>query len=454
MAIDVSFRDGYSTSAQDLSRFNKNFIINSGVANDGLKVSQSVVPAMSVLVTAGTSYFYGTGTTADTMFEFYSDSTETVTIPTAAAQARIDIVCCKVDASTGASSFVVVSGTPSGSPVVPVTPASHYKLAEVAVGASVTTITNANITDTRRSVFVAPTGARNQGLINGYIRATVASNNLTVAISTSPTSLVAPTATNPVGIWIGNNLRWITSSLSIAANAGTNWFNSGGAELATREIDYFVYAGYNATDGITLGYARIPYAKLYSDFNTTTTNEKYARISTITNAAAGDNYVNIGRFAATLSATASFNWSVPTFDNANLIQEPVYETRWLLATLAPQGDGGSLGAFAQDTISHRYKIRYDNCFVQATARVTNKGSWTGAVRMRLPMSCKSASFSDLYMQSGWTPNNGNPVTATRGGAKIDSSIYANWVSNIFNANLAWSAVVNSDSYWFNGEYEI
>jgi len=329
MAIDVSFRDGYSTSAQDLSRFNKNFLINEGVANDGLKVSQSTVPAMSVQVTAGTSYFYGTGTTADTMFEFYSDSTETVTIPTASAQARIDIVCCKVDASTGVASLVVVSGTPSGSPAVPATPASHYKLAEIAVGAGVTTITNANITDTRRTMFMVPTGARNQGLINGYIIPSVASNNLTLAISTSPTSVVAPTATNPVFVWIGGVLRPITSALSITRNAGTNWFNSGSAELATQEIDYFVYMGYNATDGVTLGFSRIPYARLYSDFNTTTTNEKHCAISTITNAAAGDNYVNVGRFAATLSASASHNWSVPTFTNANLIQEPIYETRWL-----------------------------------------------------------------------------------------------------------------------------
>jgi len=329
MAIDVSFRDGYSTSAQDLSRFNKNFLINEGVANDGLKVSQSTVPAMSVQVIAGTSYFYGTGTTADTMFEFYSDSTETVTIPTASAQARIDIVCCKVDASTGVASLVVVSGTPSGSPAVPATPASHYKLANVAVGAGVTTITDANITDTRRTMSFVPTSARNQGLINGYIIPSVSSNNLTVAISTSPTSVVAPTATNPVFVWIGGVLRPITSALSITRNAGTNWFNSGSAELATQEIDYFVYMGYNATDGVTLGFSRIPYARLYSDFNTTTTNEKHCAISTITNAAAGDNYIVVGRFAATLSASASFNWTVPTFTNANLIQEPIYETRWL-----------------------------------------------------------------------------------------------------------------------------
>jgi hypothetical protein len=337
MAIDVSYRDTFTTSAEDLARTNRNFIINEGVAFDGLKVTQSLTPAMTVAVATGTGYFYGSGTNANVMYEFYSDASETVTIGTAGVQARIDIICLKVDASTGVASIVAVAGTPSGSPAVPATPASHYKLAEVAVGISVTTITNANITDTRRSVFVAPTGARNQGLINGYIRATVASNNLTVAISTSPTSLVAPTATNPVGIWIGNQLRWITSSLSIAANAGTNWFNSGSAELATREIDYFAYIGYNATDGITLGYARIPYAKLYSDFSVTTTNEKYARISTITNAASGDNYVNIGRFAATLSAGAGHTWTVPAFTNANLIQEPIYETRYLIAVPTTTG---------------------------------------------------------------------------------------------------------------------
>jgi len=357
MAIDVSYRDTFTTSAEDLARTNRNFIINEGVAFDGLKVTQSLTPAMTVAVATGTGYFYGSGTNANVMYEFYSDASETVTIGTAGVQARIDIICLKVDASTGVASIVAVAGTPSGSPAVPATPASHYKLAEIAVGISVTTITNANITDRRRSVFVAPTGARNQGLINGKIVPTVASNNLTVAIKTLADT--DPSATNPVGIWIGNNLRWITSSLSIAANAGTNWFNSGSSELATREIDYFAYIGYNATDGITLGFARIPYAKLYSDFNTTTTNERYARISTITNAAAGDNYINIGRFAATLSASASFNWSVPAFTNANLIQEPIYETRWLDWTPV-YSSSGAMTYTSVTLVAAKYQIQNRN----------------------------------------------------------------------------------------------
>jgi hypothetical protein len=152
MAIDVSYRDTFTTSAEDLSRTNKNFIINEGVAFDGLKVTQSLTPAMTVAVATGTGYFYGSGTNANVMYEFYSDASETVTIGTAGVQARIDIICLKVDASTGVASIVAVAGTPSGSPAVPATPASHYKLAEIAVGISVTTITDANITDTRAIV--------------------------------------------------------------------------------------------------------------------------------------------------------------------------------------------------------------------------------------------------------------------------------------------------------------
>lgn len=393
MAIDVSYRDTFTTSAEDLARTNRNFIINEGVAFDGLKVTQSLTPAMTVAVATGTGYFYGSGTNANVMYEFYSDANETVTIGTAGVQARIDIICLKVDASTGVASIVAVAGTPSGSPAVPATPASHYKLAEVAVGISVTTITNANITDRRRSVFVAPTGARNQGLINGKIVPTVASNNLTVAIKTLQDT--DPSVTNPVGIWIGNNLRWITGALSIAANAATNWFNSGSSELATREIDYFVYCGFNATDGITLGYARIPYAKLYSDFNTTTTNERYARISTITNAAAGDNYVNIGRFAATLSAGAGHTWTVPAFTNANLIQEPIYETRKLTYTPVGSG-GGSLTFTINTTFRATYKITQNQIFTDVALSGTTGGVTNADLRISNPITNNNDSFASGY----------------------------------------------------------
>lgn len=180
----------------------------------------------------------------------------------------------------------------------------------------------------KKSDAIIAAGGFNQGFMtNGKIVPSVASNNLTVALKTLAGT--DPSPTDKVTIRIGNVVRDITSALSVTKNAGTNWFNSGAAILATKEVDYFVYIGYNATDGVVLGFSRIPYANLYSDFSATTTNEKYAAISTITNAAAGNDYVNIGRFAATLSAGAGYTWTVPTFTGINLIQRPIYETRWL-----------------------------------------------------------------------------------------------------------------------------
>ena len=104
-------------------------------------------------------------------------------------------------------------------------------------------------------------------LLNGKIVPSVSSNNLTVAIKGMDGN--DPSATNPVYVRIGDAIRSITSDLSVTANAGTNWFNAGSSELATYEIDYFVYLGYNATDGVVIGFARIPYATAYSQFSTT-----------------------------------------------------------------------------------------------------------------------------------------------------------------------------------------
>jgi hypothetical protein len=137
-------------------------------------------------------------------------------------------------------------------------------------------------------------------MLNGKIVPSVASNNLTVALKGLDGN--DPSATNPIYVRIGDTVHSITSALSVTKNAGTNWFNAGSAELATKEIDYFVYLGYNATDGVVIGFSRIPYVTDYSQFSATSNNEKYCAISTITNAASGDDYTVVGRFAATLSA--------------------------------------------------------------------------------------------------------------------------------------------------------
>jgi len=346
MAIDVSYRDTYTTSAEDLSRTNKNFIVNEGVAFDGMKVSQSGTPGMSVVVASGTGYFYGSGSNANVMYEFYSDATETVTIGASGVSARIDIICLKVDASTGVASIVAVAGTPSGSPTVPATPASHYKLAEVAVGAGVTTITNANITDTRRSVFIMPTGARNQGLLNGKIVPSVASNNLTVAIKTLTDT--DPSATNPVGIWIGNTLRWITSALSITANGGTNYLGLGATELQTQTNNLFAYLQWNTTtNSLNLLLSKYCHAKKMSTFTNSNTNEKGA--IGIVNYNSNNDVVLIDRFDAVLNA--SNNWT----SAGNVYGQPILETDWLTFEGSIYG-GSTRWTKGNGTTQCRYKI--------------------------------------------------------------------------------------------------
>lgn len=205
-----------------------------------------------------------------------------------------------------------------------------------------------------------------QGFLqNGKISVTDAAG-ITVAIKTLAGT--DPSATDPVYVRIGDTVRTISAALSVAKADGTNWCNAGSAELATKEIDYFVYLGYNATDGVVIGFSRIPSANQYSDFSTTTTNEKYCAISTITTAASTDYYEVIGRFAATLSAGAGYTWSVPTYTAINLIQRPIYETRRL--TWLPTYTGFS----SAPTAIIPYKIRLNMLYVIINSQGTSNSA--------------------------------------------------------------------------------
>jgi len=195
-------------------------------------------------------------------------------------------------------------------------------------------------------------------LINGRISVTVASNNLTVALKTLANTDAS--ASNPIYIRVGEVIVSITAALSVTRNAGTNWLGAGSAEMATYEIDYFTYIGFNATDGVTLGFARVPCFRRYSDINTTNTDQLHMAISNITNASAEDAYENIGRFAATLSAGAGFTWSVPTFNRVNLVNSPINESRFL--TYKPTWSGNGSMTFTSVTpTTNRYQVISNNC---------------------------------------------------------------------------------------------
>jgi hypothetical protein len=143
---------------------------------EGFQVVPNGTPNMTVLVNPGSGRIT-TGTYPSSYSYFVSHDTvggESVTIATAAASPRIDYIVGYVDKSVtpsplsanvnntnGVFKFASVAGTPAGSPLVPtvgqiqtaIGAANPYIiLAQVAVGASVTTITTPNLSDMRSMI--------------------------------------------------------------------------------------------------------------------------------------------------------------------------------------------------------------------------------------------------------------------------------------------------------------
>lgn len=262
-------------------------------------------------------------------------------------------------------------------------------------------------------------------LINGKISVTDAAG-ITVAIKTLAGT--DPSATDPVYVRIGDTIRTISAALSVAKADGTNWCNAGSAELATKEIDYFVYLGYNATDGVVIGFSRYPGANSYNDFSATTTNEKYCAISTITTAAATDYYEVIGRFAATLSAGAGYTWTVPTYTAKNLIQRPIYETRWL--DWQPTYSGSGSMTWTSVTGTRSYKVRYSDVQAREEASGTTGGTASIALYSTQPFTITNNAAASIVCVDG-----GAQIS---GVARVDTSTIEIYKYNSSNWALAAS----------------
>lgn len=219
-------------------------------------------------------------------------------------------------------------------------------------------------------------------MINGRVVPTVSAGDLTLTLKGMDGNDIS--ASNPVFVRINNVVYTITAPLTVTQSGNDNHFNTVATELADKEVDYFPYLGIRTSNSaIYLIMSRIPYATLGSDFSDTFNNEKYGRVGDGSLApSAFSQVVNIGRFAAS-HASGTYDWSVPTFTQTNLVNIPTYETRWL-DWLPTYTGSGSLTYTSVTTTFAKYKIVGRTLYLAFSTDGTTGGTTSTALRATVP----------------------------------------------------------------------
>jgi hypothetical protein len=394
-------------------------------------------PVSSSVVVEGGFFFDINGDAVDCA----TDTLTSITPP--ATNPRIDVVSIS---DTGV--VTRTAGTEHASPTAPATPVGHLKVAELYLRVGMTQINqydeadgNGYIMDRRASfnlVQIPESINAPQGfLINGKIVTSVSSNNLTVAIKTLSGADAEPT--NPIYCRIWNDIRAITWALSVTANAWTNWANAWSSELATQEIDYFFYLGRNATHWVIPCFSRVPYGLKVGDFSGTDTNEKLLKTWVVSYASlnTSDLVENVWRFNATLSAGASYNWSIPA--TSIIINRPTFETRQLkrVPTKTNSGTMGIANGWA-NTPLYLYKITGNMCRANGAEVLTLTTPATHSINFTAPMDCLRTAFSEDHWYS-WAGSFGNGDMLS-----VHFNAKSGWSSNI---NCRFYAAINSGNYY-------
>jgi len=123
-------------------------------------------------------------------------------------------------------------------------------------------------------------------------------------------------------------------------------------------------------------------------------------------------------------------------------------TAWTTWTPSLSGSGGSAGAYAQDSVSCRYCIIGKVCYFYIHLRITNKGSWSGDVRVTFPVTVSANLTADQYMMPSVviTPQSGgvSPLEFSKGIGVINATTYFKFTDNMGASVLQWAAVSNND----------
>lgn len=186
-----------------------------------MSVTANGTPNMSVNVAPGLAFIAGTESSFQGMYFCHNDGTVNLSIATAPGTGlnRIDLVVAQVldQFYSGASNqwkLAVITGTAASSPSPPTAPNSSLVLAQVFVGANVSSITSGNITDMRQWA----TG------LGGIVKCTSSTHPQNLGIG----DVIWESDTNRFYYWNGSQWYW---PLPRGIVGGTRYTGSGNLAL-------------------------------------------------------------------------------------------------------------------------------------------------------------------------------------------------------------------------------
>jgi hypothetical protein len=436
---------GIETS--DIMHIANDFLNQEGVTSltDGDFEATAAGTDMNVDVATGVAYVenddWAKATSVTRFWRVESDAIEEVTLDAADPSLdRIDLIILQIndaavadDEASNVSTVTSVTGTPDASPVAPTLPDHALLLAEVAVSAGVTTISDSDITDSRQEVSLSggdilPSEGE---VLNGKIDVQFSSGNLTVSVLTE--AGVDPSPTDPLKVKINGVQYEVTSTLAVTKNGGTNWCKSGDATTATKNVNLFPYLGVNAGN-VFIGFSRIPSANVYGDLSATTTSDRH--FATSASPSASDPIAVIGRFRAVMSASASFAWSAPS--TQLIIQRAIRDSELLDYTPAFSASGSMTVTLAPTVRFAKYQIQGNQTFMFIYVDTfTLGGTASTQVLSTLPIA-PGAIVSSFNIHSGaFVVDAGGTPTAQSGQCFVNST---SWVFGRYdNANWTLAA---------------
>ena len=250
------FIDSQTHPAEDVRRyFEATMGDRPGIFEDGdFEVTEAGTPNMTVSVAAGRAFVAGTEGTYQGLYFAENRGAVSVSIATSdASNARKDLIVLRIkdgnySGTVYAGSIEAVTGTASSSPAEPSVPANSFVLAVVDVAASTSSITDANITDRRRSQGVY---SGNVGGLATSLGGVIPCNSTTRPASPRTGTTIFEEDAGTAAVYNGSTWRRFAydDALSIAAPAGmvtmtfatsapTGWLLCNGQSISSADTTY------------------------------------------------------------------------------------------------------------------------------------------------------------------------------------------------------------------------